>query len=380
MKNVFILLLLGTASLFCIACSGENSVLTDGDAVLLQPGVHAGATLASTRSMINDVGTGADRISTIGIYLAAADGSLYPSSNAGGATFTKATSGTNWTSTPSTYVSLAQATVYAWAPATTALKSDGGSGSGGNSGSGSGSGSGGSSSTVLPALPVSVPAGQTFDGGNTYDCSTTDYLYGSGSATVGSTTAVTANSLSASPTLYLQHALSQVVFRIQNANDRIPDPTYDYVRQIKLTAAGDATPFYCTTASGSGSAGTMSLTDGALSGLDAVGEISFTPSARPQQVGTSGPVTVAYGLVAPKAEAASSMRVTLTLTLGEQSSDATERDLTLSTDAFNPAWQKGYRYVYTLTLGERGISLQPVDIKGWTEVSGGSSDVDPGWQ
>lgn len=82
MKNVFILLLLGTASLFCIACSGENSVLTDGDAVLLQPGVHAGATLASTRSMINDVGTGADRISTIGIYLAAADGSLYPGSNA----------------------------------------------------------------------------------------------------------------------------------------------------------------------------------------------------------------------------------------------------------------------------------------------------------
>lgn len=380
MKNVFILLLLGTASLFCIACSGENSVLTDGDAVLLQPGVHAGATLASTRSMINDVGTGADRISTIGIYLAAADGSLYPGSNAGGATFTKADSGTKWTSTPSTYVSLAKATVYAWAPAATALKSDGGSGSGGNSGSGSGSGSGGSSSTVLPALPVSVPAGQTFDGGNTYDCSTADYLYGSGSATVGSAKAVTANSLSASPTLYLQHALSQVVFRIQNANDRTPDPTYDYVRQIKLTAAGGATPFYCTTASGSGSAGTMSLTDGALSGLAAVGEISFTPSAHPQQVGTSGPVTVAYGLVAPKVEAASGTQVTLTLTLGEQSSDVTERDLTLSTDAFNPAWQKGYRYVYTLTLGERGISLQPVDIKGWTEVSGGSSDVDPGWQ
>lgn len=376
MKNVFILLLLGTASLFCIACSGENSVLTDGDAVLLQPGVHAGATLASTRSMINDVGTGADQISAIGIYLAAADGSLYPGSNAGGATFKKADSGTKWTSTPSTYVSLAQATVYAWAPAETSLKSDGGSGSGGNSGSGSG----GSSSTVLPALSVSVPAGQTFDGGNTYGCSTADYLYGSGSATVGSATAVTANSLSASPTLYLQHALSQVVFRIQNANDRTPDPTYDYVRQIKLTAAGSATPFYCTTASGSGLAGTMSLTDGALSGLAAVGEISFTPSAHPQQVGTSGPVTVAYGLVAPKAEAASGTQVTLTLTLGEQSSDATERDLTLSTDAFNPAWQKGYRYVYTLTLGERGISLQPVDIKGWTEVSGGSNDVDPGWQ
>ena len=374
MKNVFILLLLGTASLFCIACSGENSVLTDGDAVLLQPGVHAGATLASTRSMINDVGTGADRISTIGIYLAAADGSFYPGSNAGGATFTKADSGTKWTSTPSTYVSLAKATVYAWAPAATALKSDGGSGKG------SGSGSGGSSSTVLPALSVSVPAGQTFDGGNTYDCSTTDYLYGSGSATVGSATAVTANSLSPSPTLYLQHALSQVVFRIQNANDRTPDPTYDYVKKIKLTAAGGATPFYCTTASGSGSAGTMSLTDGALSGLDEVGEISFTPSAHPQQVGTSGPVTVAYGLVAPKAGAASGTQVTLTLTLGEQSSDATERDLTLLTNAFNPAWQKGYRYVYTLTLGERGISLQPVDIKGWTEVSGGSSDVDPGWQ
>lgn len=367
MKNVFILLLLGTASLFCIACSGENGVLTDGDAVLLQPGVHAGATLASTRSMINDVGTGA-RPDQHHWHLPRRCGRQSLSGQQRrGATFTKAASGTNWTSTPSTYVSLAKATVYAWAPAATALKSDGGSGKG-------------SGSTVLPALPVSVPAGQNFDGGNTYDCSTADYLYGSGSATVGSATAVTANSLSASPTLYLQHALSQVVFRIQNANDRTPDPTYDYVKKIKLTAAGGATPFFCTTASGSGSAGTMSLTDGALSGLDAVGEISFTPSARPQQVGTSGPVTVAYGLVAPKAEAASGMRVTLTLTLGEQSSDATERDLTLSTDAFNPAWQKGYRYVYTLTLGERGISLQPVDIKGWTEVSGGSSDVDPGWQ
>ena len=223
MKNVFILLLLGTASLFCIACSGENSVLTDGDALLLQPGVHAGATLASTRSMINDVGTGADRISTIGIYLAAADGSLYPSSNAGGATFTKATSGTNWTSTPSTYVSLAQATVYAWAPATTALKSDGGSGSGGNSGSGSGSGSGGSSSTVLPALPVSVPAGQTFDGGNTYDCSTTDYLYGSGSATVGSATVVTANSLSADPL----SATRLVASRVPHSERERPHPGSD---------------------------------------------------------------------------------------------------------------------------------------------------------
>ncbi|EXY77184.1 hypothetical protein M084_5110, partial [Bacteroides fragilis str. 3988 T1] len=100
-------------------------------------------------------------------------------------------------------------------------------------------------------------------------------------------------------------------------------PTYDYVKKIKLTAAGSATPFFCTTASGSGSAGTMSLTDGALSGLAAVGEISFTPSARPQQVGTSGPVTVAYGLVAPKTGAASDTQVTLTLTLGEQSSDAT---------------------------------------------------------
>lgn len=376
MKNVFILLLLGTASLFCIACSGENSVLTDGDAVLLQPGVHAGATLASTRSMINDVGTGADRISTISIYLAAADGQSLSGQQRRGSDLHE--SGFRYEVDEHSFylrqpcksnglcLGTRHDSLEEWWPA---------------AGKGSGSGSDGSSSTVLPALSVSVPAGQTFDGENTYDCSTADYLYGSGSATVGSATAVTANSLSASPTLYLQHALSQVVFRIQNANDRTPDPTYDYVRQIKLTAAGGATPFYCTTASGSGSAGTMSLTDGALSGLAAVGEISFTPSVHPQQVGTSGPVTVAYGLVAPKAEAASGTQVTLTLTLGEQSSDATkQRDLTLSTDAFNPAWQKGYRYVYTLTLGERGISLQPVDIKGWTEVSEESSDVDPGWQ
>lgn len=89
MPHPFTFLLLWSVALFFGACSGEDSSATDGDRVPLRPGIHAGATLVSSRTLVNGIGTGADRINSIGIYLAAPDGSLYPGSSAAGATFTQ---------------------------------------------------------------------------------------------------------------------------------------------------------------------------------------------------------------------------------------------------------------------------------------------------
>lgn len=222
MNRPFTFLLLWSIALFFGACSGEDFSVIDGDCVPLRPGIHVGATLVSSRTLVNGIGTGADRINSIGIYLAAPDGSLYPGSSATGATFTKG-SGNSWSSTPPTYVSLLTAKLHVWSPATVTL----------TAGSG----------TTLPTLPVSLPEGQTFDGANDYGCSVHDYLYGSATSTQGSAEPITASSQSATPAIYLQHALAQLVFRIQNATDRPADAVYDYVKSVHLTAEGGATPF-----------------------------------------------------------------------------------------------------------------------------------------
>lgn len=308
MTRPFTFLLLWSVALFFGACSGEDSSATDGDRVPLRPGIHAGATLVSSRTLVNGIGTGADRINSIGIYLAAPDGSLYPGSG-----------------------------------------------------------------TTLPTLPVTLPEGQTFDGANDYGCSVHDYLYGSATSTQGSAEPITANSQSATPAIYLQHALAQLVFRIQNATDRPADAVYDYVKSVHLTAEGGATPFL------TGTSGAMALSDGTLSGLSASGKLTFTPSANPQKIGTTGAVTVAYGLVAPKTAAASSARVTLTLRLGEAGlgNTATERELTLTTDVFNQAWNRGNQYIYTLTLGKRGLTLQDAAILPWNAETPVDQDMKP---
>ena len=337
MTRPFTFLLLWSVALFFGACSGEDSSATDGDRVPLRPGIHAGATLVSSRTLVNGIGTGADRINSIGIYLAAPDGSLYPGSSATGATFTKG-SGNSWSSTPPTYVSLRTARLHAWSPAT-----------------------------------MTLPEGQTFDGANDYGCSVHDYLYGSATSTQGSAEPITANSQSATPAIYLQHELAQLVFRIQNATDRPADAVYDYVKSVHLTAEGGATPFL------TGTSGAMALSDGTLSGLSASGKLTFTPSANPQKIGTTGAVTVAYGLVAPKTAAASSARVTLTLRLGEAGlgNTATERELTLTTDVFNQAWNRGNQYIYTLTLGKRGLTLQDAAILPWNAETPVDQDMKP---
>lgn len=332
-------------------CAEEKSVPGEDDRVVLQPGIAAAtARPADSRSIVNGIGTDVDRIQAVGIYLErASDHATYPGTPDAGTVFNAPTvEGQPWTPPVSgtVYVNANAGRLFAWSPSTSVLTRDAAAGK--------------------HSIPVNVPAAQTFNGANTYACSVTDYLYGSGSAAVGSSDAIAVSSTSASPAVYMQHALAQIVFLMVNDAGRPADAAYDYVKKITLTANGGSTPFKAA------ASGNMLLSDGTLTGQTACGELTFTPTENPRQVGATGsPAIVAYGLVAPKA-AASSGTVKLSLVLGEAnlSKTDTERDLFIeSAGEFNIEWKKGERYLYTLTLGKRGITISGADIKGWETAS-----------
>lgn len=351
-------LLLLCIPLFLGGCVEENQLFEEGNRIALQPGVTtAAARPADSRSIVNNVGTAADRINTVGIYVARmSDNTLYPGTPSAGTVFTApAVEGGAWTSATPVYVHGIAGRLFAWSPSGQAV-------------TGNASGA--------PTIPVgSIPAAQTFDGANEYSCSATDYMYGAGTNTPGSEETIPVSNTAHTPTIYMQHALSQIAIRMVNAADRPADAAYDYVKKITLTANSSATPFKVISSSG-----TMSLADGALTGQSNAGELIFTPSANPKQVGAVGsPATAAYGLVVPKAEAASGTSVKLSLLLGEASLSKTDTERLLvieSTDVFNKGWEKGKRYVYTLTLGKRGIAISDADIKGW-ETETGSDNMPP---
>lgn len=349
-----------TIQLLCIllllgGCVEKNHLIEEGARIALQPGVAiAAASPADSRSIVNDVGTAADRINTVGIYVArASDNTLYPGTSATGEVFTAPVTGQAWTSVNKVYVHGIMGKVFAWSPSTLTV---------------TGNSSGG------PTVPVTIPAAQTFDGANEYACSMTDYMYGAGSGTTGSEEAIPVSNAAATPTICMQHALAQIVFRMVNAADRPADAAYDYVKKVTLTANNSATPFRIA------NNGAMALATGTLSSQANAGELTFTPSVNPKQVGVVGsPTVVAYGLVIPKAAATSGVSVKLSLLLGEASLSKTDTERLLvieNTDAFNQAWEKGKRYVYTLTLGKRGITISDTEIESWGQVTG-NEDMPP---
>lgn len=348
MKQTFILLCI---PLILGGCTGETSPVEDGMRVALQPGVTtATAGTACSRSIVNGIGAAADRINTVGIYVArASDHATYPGTPDAGTVFSApATAGQPWTSQTAVYVNSVEGRLYAWSPATLAITRN---------------------ASAAPTVPVSVPAAQTFDGASTTACSTTDYLYGSASGTPGSEAAISVSRTAHTPDIYLQHALAQVVFTMDNAADRPADAEYDYVKSITLKA-GSGTPFKATAASSR-----MSLADGSLTDITTAGELSFTPSSNPARPGSTGsPNVVAYGLVIPKAATAGNS-ITVTVVMGKTGDTADEREYTVQAGTlFDAAWTKGSRYTYHLILGNRNITLGTVDIGGWQDggtTSGG---------
>lgn len=345
---LFPVLLLGGSG--CLSgCSEESRLDNDTATLCLEPSIRTVGQPA-TRSIVNgtEATANADKINTAGLYLTYADKHTpYLQPSAQNVTYTY--NGSSWSSANPFYLFRPQARIYAFSPASSVLTTDGTNGN--------------------HSISVDVPVGQTFNGSNAWQCSATDYLYGAANETVGDASSILANSTSGNPTIYLQHALSQIVFTLRTAQGRPVDETYDYVKHIRLTSSS-GTPFL----TGSGS---MRIKDGSLVELTEAAQLSFTPTpvTSAVKVGTTSQTpTVAYGLVAPLSSQPSGLSVTVVL--GKPSDSNGERELTATLPALNVQWLKGRRYTYNLVLGNRNITVESPEIGTWTEDSG-SHDMKP---
>ena len=218
-------------------------------------------------------------------------------------------------------------------------------------------------------IEVTIPADMTFNGGNSWQCSTVDYLYGSGSSDIGSNTSITASNAEGafSPTIHLQHALAQVVFKLQSAPGRLVDNNYDYVKKITLNTASN---IFVATANSATT--TMKLKDGTLGATTGIGELTFTPNpmATAVKCGENGtPAVVGYGLVAPLASKPTD--VSFTIVLGNTTDMANERHLVVKAANFQQIqWERGYRYTYNLILSDRNIAVGNITIDKWNKTTG----------
>lgn len=332
-----------------------------GEAVLLQPRFYTGQ--PSTRSVVNglessEAVTDKDKISSVMLYVTESAG--YPfyqgvkdSDNNlkdGLSLFKAKGSGTlTWEGTPAVNLYNLQARVFAFSPSDATFSP--------------------STTSDEHTIEVTIPTDMTFNGENSWQCSTVDYLYGSGSNAIGSNTSITVSNAegSFSPTIHLQHALAQIVFKLQSASGRLVDNDYDYVKKITLNTASNIFAATATTATT-----TMKLKDGTLGVTTGTEELSFTPDPMATAVKcgeNDTPAMVGYGLVAPLASKPTD--VSFTIVLGKTTDTANERHLVVKAANFQQIqWERGYRYTYNLILSDRAIVVEDITIDGWQKVTG----------
>lgn len=323
----------------------DNGCTLDVDApVALQPSFATVSGTSLTRGIVSNIGAGEGEVNRIGVYLTLPDGHTnYADPAISSAIYTL--SGNTWTPSRPVNLRTAKARLYAWyPPASTPETNENG---------------------TTRTVPVSVSASQTFDGISTTACSQTDYLYGSASNVSGEATTITVDRNNSNPTIYLQHALAQLIFTIEYKSGRVPDAEYDWVKSISLTTGSSPTTIFRAADSG-----TMALHDGTLT-LAPAAALTFTANSGTSRLpGTIGsPQAVAYGLVAPKG--ATTATVTLNLVIGKKGVTNNDRTLTATapTDLFNKAWEKGKCYTYHLLLDKNDLTVKTVSIKGWSTAS-----------
>lgn len=341
------------------ACSSDE--LPDGDQaeVRLQP--HFFAATAETRSIVNGTGTETkeDKINTVGLYVTQKNNNAVYGTN-GKAIFIKQNDD-SWNGEVKLGSTVAR--LYAFSPSDSEVTH--------------------ANSSDTHTIPVTLPADQTFAGGNAgsegngWECSGTDYLYGTAKEAIEATPAqnIEASNTNFSPSIYLHHALAQVVFKLQTVSGRPVDNTYDFVKKITLTATESNKYFQTGT-------GTMQLKDGVLGGLTAGNTLSFVPSDITNAVkcgDNTSPNVVAYGLVAPMADKPAGNSITLTILLGKPEANNIdgERELTVTIPA-PVQWTKGKRYIYTLNLSNRAVTVEgTTEIKGWGKPVNSEQDMKP---
>lgn len=344
-------------------CTATDEWPANQDYAVLSPKVLLGG--AATRSVISGVDANPDgyQINEIQLFVVKnADGHTpYPyvgAAEAGNLSTFTLTAGTDeWIGKPEVKLSADMARIFAFYPPITTADFIP------------------SQTDLTHKIKVTIPAEQTFDGKTTWGCSQTDYLYGSKGADVGNTDPITANNKKSdasssapfSPTISMQHALALLEFRLQSKSGRDVDNTYDYVKEIRLATSGD-NQFRVTESSNSG---TMQIADGTLD-LANSPTLTFRPKSGSVKCGAYGsPVLVAYGLVAPLTADLSDLKITVVL---DKQNDTTTEKRELSVNIAPKTWQKGNRYQFTLTLSDRSIEVNKIEVAQWQEEEMNAND------
>lgn len=334
------------------ACTDEM----DDAGIVLRPAIYTGT--QATRSIVNAFASsaGGGNINAVKLYVTQNTGNaVYPGVNSGLSTFTY--DGTDWIGNPVVKLSNIEARIYAFYPVSLSPTHDTGN-------------------SDAHTVPVNVSAEQKFSGDNTWECEQVDYLYGSSSDQVGTAGEIKAKNTkdSYSPTIHMQHALAQVVFQLQTVSGRPVDDTYDYVKKITLATTGNDKKYFLT------GTGTMLLKDGTLGSLTAGNTLTFVPSAASSAVkcgANTSPAIVAYGLVAPMTATPDASSLTLTILLGKPTATDGERELTVTIPS-PVKWERGRRYLYTLNLSNRAVTVDgTTTITDWTSNGNVDQDMNP---
>lgn len=356
----FIFPLCSMLGLLMLSCSAEEDMGGGSSEVYLRPQFYTGP--VQTRSVVNGTAAspGDGNINTVTLLVTKEDGHTpYPGiENSGKTNFTATGSGGTLTWSGNVKLHNETARIFAYAnspvdqvPFTAATAND------------------------AHYVNVTIPNAITFNAANSWECNTTDYLYGSSSNTKAEP--ITANNAEGQykPSIYLHHALALVVFQMQTYSGRqVTD--YDYVKNITLDITGTTTTFR----KAESNAGKMYIKDGSLSDLTTSKQLTFTPQAETSavQCGSSSTTTVAYGLVAPLTAEPQKKEVSITVQLDKQS-ETTVNYRTLKQALPSKQWLAGYKYVYKLILSDRAVSIANVTeapIKDWDKVNG-SGELKP---
>lgn len=356
----FIFSLCSMLGLLMLSCSAEEDAGGGSSEVYLRPQFYTGP--VQTRSVVNGTASspGDGNINTVTLFVTKMeDGHTpYPGiENNGKTNFTATGSGGTLTWSGNVKLHNETARIFAYAnspvdqaPSFTAAAND------------------------EHYINVTIPDAITFNGANSWECNTIDYLYGSSSNTEAKP--ITANNTEGQykPSIYLHHALAQVVFQMQTYSGR-PVTDYDYVKNITLDITGTTT-----FRKAESNAGKMYIKDGSLSDLATTNRLTFAPQsgANTVQCGNSNATTVAYGLVAPLTAIPQAKDISITVRLDKQS-ETTANYRTLKQTLPSKQWKAGYKYVYKLILSDRAVSIANVTetpIIGWEDVNG-SGELKP---
>lgn len=221
---------------------------------------------------------------------------------------------------------------------------------------------------------LTIRAEQTFDATDAKRnlCNQTDYLFATNSAERDTPVQDTVSETQLETTLYMHHAMAKISFRVMKGKGQAVDTDNDFVKQVKLTTAENIFP--------QGLTCTMSLVNGALTGVTPSNALSFTAREgkrmllSPYSEDRTSASRQAYGLVAPLKKEGNI--VAMEVTVGTNDSD-TEKDriykTVADTEKLPVDWERGKEYIYAMTVTDRGLDVKLVQIVAFEP--GGDADV-----